>query len=128
MSESQQHFSRRERQIMDVLYRLKEATAKEVMDAMPNAPSYSTVRALLKRMEDKGHVNHRQDGPRYIFFASLEHDTASENALTRTLKTFFNDSPLELMNTLLGIREKPLSDEEASELKKMIDKAKERGF
>ena len=97
------------------------------MEAMPNPPSYSSVRALLKRLEDKGHIQHREDGPRYIFFATLERDTAGENALVRTLKTFFNDSPLEMVNALLGIKSKELTEDEISELQKMIDRAKQKG-
>src|SRR6185503_12315416 len=86
------HLSRRERQIMDVLHARSEATAAEVLAALPDPPSYSSVRALLRILEQKGHVRHRQDGARYIFIPSLSRAAASHSALRRVVSTFFQGS------------------------------------
>src|SRR3954463_13791272 len=84
--------SRRERQILDILYERGQATAAEVQAALPEPPSYSAVRALLRILEDKGHVRHQQDGPRYVYLPTLAHDNAKRSALHHVLKTFFDGS------------------------------------
>ena len=83
--------SRRERQIMDIIYESKEATAQQVMERLPDAPGYSAVRALLRVLENKGHLEHRQDGPRYVYTPRLAKDTARRSELRHLLKTFFDN-------------------------------------
>jgi predicted transcriptional regulator len=85
------HISRRERQILDVLFRLGRATVTEVRDRLPDPPSYSAVRALLRILEQKGHVRHLQDGPRYVFMPTVRRDSAKRSALRHLVNTFFED-------------------------------------
>src|SRR6476659_4956105 len=84
--------SRRERQIVDILYARGRATAAEVQAALPDPPSYSAVRAMLRILEDKGHVKHEQDGPRYVYLPTVAPERAQKTALRHVLQTFFNGS------------------------------------
>ncbi|MEO6066358.1 MAG: BlaI/MecI/CopY family transcriptional regulator, partial [Gemmatimonadales bacterium] len=84
--------TRRERQIMDVLFRQGEATVTEVMEALPDPPSYSAVRATLRILEEKGHIRHREEGPRYVFLPKVEPQRARRAALEHLLDTFFAGS------------------------------------
>ena len=118
--------SRRERQIMDVIYRRGRATAAEVLDDLPDPPSYSAVRAMLRLLEEKGHVRHEQDGPRYIFLPIVHRDRARQSALTHVVRTFFDGSATEAVAALLHDGAK-LSTEELDRLAAMIDKAREEG-
>jgi len=86
---SSRHLSRRERQIMDIIYARGEAAAADVHESLPDAPSYSSVRTLLRILEEKGHLKHREDGPRYIFMPTEPRGRASRSALKRVLQTFF---------------------------------------
>jgi len=119
--------SRRERQIMDVIYEIKEATVQQVMERLPSAPGYSAVRALLRVLEHKGHLTHRQDGPRYIFVPLLAKEKARRNALRHLLKTFFDDSTEEAMAALLDISEDNLSEKDYRRLMDLIHKARNEG-
>ncbi len=119
--------SRRERQIMDIIYEMKEATALQVMDRLPSAPSYSAVRALLRVLEVKGHLAHRQDGSRYIYVPILAKDKASRSALRHLLKTFFNNSTEDAVAALLDISEDNLSEEDYRRLAQLIQKARREG-
>lgn len=119
--------SRRERQIMDIVYQLGRATAAEVRDRLPDAPGYSAVRAMLRVLEEKGHVEHRQDGPRYVYRATVSVEVARRSALSRVLKTFFDDSLEEAVATLLDVSSSNLSDEELDRLAEMIDHARREG-
>lgn len=123
----QTSLSRRERQIMDIIYQLKEATVAQVLERLPNPPSYSAVRALLRVLENKGHLCHEQDGPRYVFSPTLSRETARQTALQHLRKTFFNGSTEEIVAALLGISEDDLSEEDYHRLKKLIDKARKEG-
>lgn len=118
--------TRRERQIMDVVYELEGATAAEVHERLPDPPSYSAVRAMLARLESKGHLKHTQDGPRYVFHALVPRATARRRALDRLVKVFFDDSPAKAVNALLDTSDS-LSDEELKELRRAIDEARSRG-
>ena len=118
--------SRRERQIMDVIYRRGRATAAEVLDDLPDPPSYSAVRAMLRLLEEKGHVRHEQDGPRYVFLPIVTRDRARQSALTHVVRTFFDGSATEAVAALLNDGAK-LSTEELDRLAAMIDKAREEG-
>jgi predicted transcriptional regulator len=117
-------FSRRERQIMDVLYERKEASAQEVLDGMEDPPSYSSVRALLARLLEKGAVTHRQEGAKYIYAPAVAVDDARESAVKRLVNTFFEGSALQAVNALLGGKDNQLSDTELDELEQAIANAK----
>ncbi len=119
--------SRRERQIMDILYELKEATALQVLERLPEPPSYSAVRALLRVLEQKGQVAHREDGPRYVFAPIQARDKARRSALRHLIKTFFDDSPTEAVAALLNISEENLSDEDYDRILRLIQEARKEG-
>lgn len=128
MAESlQTDLSRRERQIMDVIYRMGEATAAEVMDNLPDAPSYSAVRALLRILEDKGHLRHDKVGPRYVYQPTLSSEKASESALNHVVTTFFSGSVSQAVAALLEASDSKLSDDELSRLLQSIEQAKKEG-
>lgn len=115
-------FSRRERQIMDVLYRMHEASAKEVMENIPDAPSYSSVRTLLGKLVGKGHIARKGQGLKYVYYPLVAPQQASQSALKRVVKTFFEDSPYLAVNRLLDMSIDELSDEELDQLNAMIQK------
>ena len=126
MPESATGLSRRERQIMDVIYRRGRATAAEVLEDIPDPPSYSAVRAMLRLLEEKGHVRHEQDGPRYVFMPIVNRDRARKSALTHVVRTFFDGSATEAVAALLNDGGK-LSDAELDRLSAMIEQAREEG-
>lgn len=119
--------SRRERQIMDIIYELGEASAAQVLEKLPSPPSYSAVRALLRILEEKGHLFHRQDGPRYMFVPTVSHKTARENALKHLLQTFFNNSTEKAVAALLDLSEDQLSEEDYHRLLGLIEEAQKEG-
>jgi predicted transcriptional regulator len=119
--------SRRERQIMDIVYEMKEASALQVLERLPSPPSYSAVRALLGVLERKGHLTHRQDGPRYVYRPLLAREQARRNALDHLKRTFFDGSTAEVVATLLDTHEPDLSEEDYLRLKELIDKARKEG-
>jgi predicted transcriptional regulator len=119
--------SNRERQIMDVLYRVGQATAAEVMEELPDPPSYSAVRATLRILEDKGQVRHEEEGPRYVFRPAVPRDRAKRTAVRHLVSTFFGGSPEAAMATLLDESASKLSDSDVERLKKLIDEAKNKG-
>lgn len=119
--------SRRERQIMDILYELQEATVQQVLERLPSPPGYSAVRALLRVLEHKGHVGHRQDGPRYVFAPLVARDKARRNALRHLVKTFFDDSAEDAVAALLDLNEENLTAEEYARLEELIRKARREG-
>jgi predicted transcriptional regulator len=121
------YLSRRERQIMDVLYRLGRATVAEVMENIEDPPGYSAVRAMLRILEEKGHLRHEQDGPRYVFIPRVTRDRARRSALTHLIQTFFDGSTEEAVAALLGMSQSRLSEEELERLSKLIDSAKSEG-
>jgi len=119
--------SRRERQIMDVLYRLGEASAKDVQDNIEDAPSYSSVRTLLGKLVEKGHIDHRESGLKYLYFPLVKRHVASRSALRNVVKTFFDDSPYLAVNSLLDQSVHTLSTDELDRLEQMI-KAKKKSL
>jgi len=119
--------SRRERQIMDIIYRKGSATAAEVRDDLPSPPSYSAVRALLRILEDKGHVKHDYDGPRYVFTPIVSRPTAQSSALKQVIRTFFDGSASHAVAALLDLSRKDLSDDELDKLSKLVEKARREG-
>lgn len=118
--------SRRERQIMDVVYRLGQATAAEVLAELPEPPSYSAVRAMLRLLEEKGHVRHEQDGPRYVYLPTVNRDKARKSAMKHLVRTFFDGSTEDAVAALLQ-NDGGISDEELARLAKLIDGAKKEG-
>jgi BlaI family penicillinase repressor len=119
--------SRRERQIMDIVYELKEATAQHVMERLPDAPGYSAVRALLRVLENKGHLDHRQEGPRYVYLPRLSKDKARRSELRHLLKTFFDNSTEDAVAALLDISGDRLSEDDYRRLTALIEKSREEG-
>jgi len=119
--------SRRERQILDILYKHGRATAADVQGALPEPPSYSAVRALLRILEEKGHVRHEQDGPRYMYLPTVAHDNAQRSALRHILQTFFNGSAEQAISALLGDTSARLSTAELDRLARVIDTARKSG-
>ena len=119
--------SRRERQILDVLFRKKEATAAEIQAELPDPPSYSAVRALLRILEEKGHIRHREDGPRYVYLPVVEEAAARRSALRHVLDTFFEGSAAGAMAALLGGDGGKLSQEELARMEALIQKARKGG-
>jgi len=119
--------SRRERQIMSVVHRLGRATAAEVLAAMPEPPSYSAVRAMLRILEDKGQLKHEQDGPRYVYSTTMPVARAGRSALRDVVTTFFAGSAEEAVATLIDMNERKLSGEELDRLADLINRAREEG-
>lgn len=119
--------SRRERQILDILYERGQATAAEVQAALPEPPSYSAVRALLRILEEKRHVRHQQDGPRYVYLPTVARDNAKRSALHHMLKTFFDGSAEQAISALLDDSSSRLSPAELDRLARMIDTARKSG-
>lgn len=123
-SKQDKQLSRRERQIMDILYEQKECSAHVILDKMPDAPSYSAVRALLAKMLEKGYVENRQEGAKYIYFPAHEISSARDSALQRLVKTFFGGSAVNAVSALVGMQSDQLSETELEELEALIAKAR----
>jgi BlaI family transcriptional regulator, penicillinase repressor len=121
------NLSRRERQIMDIIYRRAQATAMEMMENLPDPPSYSAVRAMLRLLEEKGYLKHQQDGLRYVYLPTLSREKARQSALKQMLQTFFEDSTEDAVATLLDISRSKLSKADLDRLSKLIDKARKEG-
>jgi predicted transcriptional regulator len=119
--------SRRERQIIDILYARGRATAAEVLSALPDAPSYSAVRAMLRILEEKGHVRHEQDGPRYIYLPTIGHENAKKSAMRHMLQTFFDGSASQAISALLDDHNAKFSDAELDRLAQVIAEARKGG-
>lgn len=119
--------SRRERQIMDILYQRGKSSASEVREAMPDAPSYSAVRAMLRVLEDKGHVKHRSEGLRYVYLPMVAHDKARRSAVKHLVDTFFSDAPEDVVAALLDVSSSRVTREELDRMSEMIERAKREG-
>ena len=119
--------SRRERQILDALYRLGRATAAEIQQAMPDPPSYSAVRTLLRILEEKGHIRHEQEGTRYVYLPRVKRDHARRSALRHVLNTFFEGSATQAIAALIDEDSGRLSDADWERLAGMIERARKEG-
>ena len=119
--------SRRERQIMDILYQRGKASASEVREAMEDAPSYSAVRAMLRVLEDKGHARHQAEGLRYVYLPVVAREQAKRSAVKHLMNTFFNDSPEQIVAALLDVSSTRLTGEELDRMAAMIAKARKEG-
>lgn len=118
---------RRERQIMEVVYRLGCATASEVRGELPDPPSYSAVRAMLRILEEKGHLEHAQDGIRHVYSPTVKHEDVRESAMRNVVQTFFAGSTAAAMAALLDSADERPSDEELDAFERMIQQAREAG-
>jgi predicted transcriptional regulator len=117
--------SRRERQIMDVIYRHGKVTSAEVLAELPDPPGYSAVRAMLRLLEEKGHLRHEQDGPRYVYLPTVNRDRARRSAMRHLVRTFFDGSTEDAVAALL--QNDGMSEDELERLSKLIDGAKKEG-
>ena len=124
MSSGSHHLSRRERQIMDIIFTRGEATAAEVNAALPDQPSYSTVRTLLRILEEKGHVKHREDGQRFVYAPTRTRADESKSALKRVVQTFFEGSLADAVAALVDIADGKLPAEDLKRIEAIIRKAK----
>jgi BlaI family penicillinase repressor len=124
---NERDLSRRERQIMDFLFRVGKATAADVMDGITDAPSYSAVRALLRILEQKGHIRHEEEGRAYVYMPLVRRDAARQTALTHLLKTFFDNSAEQAVAALLAIKGEKMSAAELDRMSRMIEQAKKEG-
>jgi predicted transcriptional regulator len=122
-----QSLSRRERQIMDILYRHGRATAAEIHQALPDRPSYSAVRAKLRVLEEKGHIRHEEQALRYVYVPLVARDRAKQSALKHLLETFFDNSAEQVVTALLDLPAAELSREKLDRLSNLIEKAKQEG-
>lgn len=127
MSATEPAPSRRERQILEILYRLAEASAQEVLAGLEDPPSYSAVRATLRIMEDKGLVTHREDGPRYLYRPKRQREKARASALRGLVRTFFGGSSAEAIAALLDQDARRMSAEELARLEERVRRAKDEG-
>ena len=116
--------SRRERQIMDILYQRGKVSAAEVREAMADAPSYSAVRAMLRILEEKGHVRHQAEGMKYVYAPTVARDKAKRSAVKHLLDTFFADSPAQIVAALLDVSSTRLTREDLDRMSELIEKAK----
>ena len=123
----EQDLSRRERQIMDILHRTGKATAADVLDNLPDAPSYSAVRALLRILETKGHIRHEEEGRTYVYRPIARRTDARQSALSHLLKTFFDNSAEQAVAALLAIKGEKMSAAELNRMSKLIESAKKEG-
>ena len=112
---------------MDVLHAQGQATAAQVLAALPDPPGYSAVRALLRILEEKGHVKHRREGARYVYLPRVSRNTASRSALKRVVSTFFQGSITQTMAALLEAPDTELSDAELNKLQQIIQQARKEG-
>jgi predicted transcriptional regulator len=121
------HLSRRERQIMDILYREGRAAAGEVLERLPDPPGYSAVRAMLRVLENKGHLTHVLEDGRYIYRPTVPRNRASRSALQNLLQTFFDGSTEKAVAALLSESKNPLSEDEVERLSRLIADARKEG-
>ena len=118
------NFSRRERQIMDILYARGRATAAEIHEALPDAPSYSAVRAKLRVLEEKGHVRHEEESLRYVYLPTVARDTARRSALRHLVTTFFEGSVEQAVAALLDVSSAGLDERELDRIASLVEEAK----
>ena len=119
--------SRRERQIMEILYQRGKASASEVREAMEDAPGYSAVRAMLRVLEEKGHVKHQAEGLKYVYVPVVAREKAKRSAVRHVLDTFFGGSPEQIVAALLDVSAARLTNEELDRMAELIEKAKREG-
>jgi BlaI family penicillinase repressor len=119
--------SRRERQVMDILHRRTGATVAEIMADLPDPPTYSAVRSVLRILGEKALIKHKEDGPRYIYYPAEPTETAREDVLAHVVRTYFGDSPEQAVTALLRMSDVDLSDAEIKRLRSSIRRARQSG-
>jgi predicted transcriptional regulator len=119
--------SRRERQVMDILHRRGEATVSEIMEELPDPPTYSAVRSVLRILGDRGLVKHKEDGPRYVYYPAVATERARADVLAHVVRTYFGGSPEQAATALLSMSDAEVSDEVLERLRKTIHRARLRG-
>jgi predicted transcriptional regulator len=119
--------SRRERQIMEILYQRGKASASEVRESMEDAPGYSAVRAMLRVLEEKGHIKHQAEGLKYVYVPVVAREKAKRSAVRHVLDTFFGGSPEQIVAALLDVSAARLTNEELERMAELIEKAKREG-
>jgi predicted transcriptional regulator len=119
--------SRRENQVMDILHRRSGATVAEIMADLPDPPTYSAVRSVLRILGEKGLIKHREDGPRYIYYPAQPTETAREDVLAHVVRTYFGDSPEQAMTALLRMSDADMSDADVKRLRAIIGRARQSG-
>ncbi len=125
--EGHRNLSRRERQIMDILYQRGRATAAEILAALPDPPTYSAVRAKLRVLEEKGHVRHLEEALRYVYVPTVARDTARRSAMRHLLSTFFEGSVEQAVAALLDLSAANLSPQELDHIASLIEQARKEG-
>lgn len=123
----QLQYSRRENQIMEIVYQLGKATVSDVLKHLPDPPSYSAVRATMGQLEEKGHLKHKEAGPRHVYSPTLPRKQAQQSMLTRIVRTFFGGSTEQAVAALLTLPSAKLSEEELERLSELVEKAKKEG-
>ena len=123
----QHQLSRRERQIMDVVYRRGRATVADVLAELPDPPSYSAVRAMMRLLEEKGHLRHEEDAPRYVYLPIVPRDKVRRSALRNVVRTFFGGSTEDAVAALLDMNDSRLSKSQLERLSQLIQQAKREG-
>ena len=124
---SASELGRRERQILEIVYRLGEASVAEVLDQVSDPPAYDSVRTMLRLLESKGFVSHRQEGTKYVYRPTQSRSTASRTALSHLMKTFFENSVADTMAAAFDLKSDKLTEEELSRLESLISKARKEG-
>jgi BlaI family transcriptional regulator, penicillinase repressor len=119
--------SRRERQVMEILYQRGKASAAEIRDAMDDAPSYSAVRSILRILEEKGHARHHAEDLKYVYTPLVTPDRARRSAVKQVLDTFFSDAPDQMVAALLDVSSRRLTQQELDRMGEMIERAKQGG-
>jgi BlaI family penicillinase repressor len=122
-----EQLGRRERQILEAVYRLGSASVNDVLADLPDPPSYSAVRTFLRILEEKGHLTHTQDGAKYVYHPTKPRPPVAREALYKLMETFFGGRPEQIVNTLLNDEERKLSEEDLERLSAMIAEARRRG-
>ena len=116
---------RRERQIMEVVHRRGRATAADVLADLPDPPTYTAVRGMLRHLEAKGLLRHEQDGPRYVYFPTANTDRVSKSAVKHLVRTFFDNSASSAVAAMVGMYESRWTDEDLDRIAELIEKARE---
>jgi len=122
-----EQLGRRERQIMEIVYRRGSATAADVLADLPDPPTYTAVRGMLRLLESKGHLRHEQDGPRYVYHPTIDPDRVGKNAVRHLVRTFFDNSASSAVAAMVGIYEDRLTDEDLDKLGRLIERARKGG-
>lgn len=127
MPKTTENLSRREREMMNIIFARGQATATEVLEALADPPSYSAVRATLRILEQKGHLKHQHDGTRYVYIPTLNRDKVRLSALDQLLTTFFDGSAANVVATLIEKQKGNMTDEELGRLSELIEQARKEG-